>query len=160
MAAVERGVPSCAGDAGRDALGGAHILAGHCLVVPGVAQAVTIAEMRRRYEDGATCAQIARVARCAESTVSRTLRLSGVQLRSRGGKNGWPVVNRTERLDHIADRYYGDGWTISEIAREIGRSRTVVWDVLRELGFPRRAAHGTGRRVHIPARRPGEERTS
>ena len=69
---------------------------------------VTIAQLSRAYRGGLSAKEIGRRVGCSHDTVIRRLRVAGVPIRSRGGRNhGNPEIRRMARLL----REQGHGWS-------------------------------------------------
>lgn len=98
------------------------------------------AEVARLHREGMTQKEIGRILGCRGSTVSRSLRRSGLTARK-------PTAYRTfPSADDVRGLYEGERLSQREVARKLGIARTTVTRIMRENGIrPRREGRPVGK---------------
>lgn len=88
------------------------------------------------YEAGMTAIQVAETYAVSKGTVLRLLEDHGVTRRQQ------PM---TDQQAAEAIQLYLQGWSLIRVGNHFGREHTVIRDILRRAGIPRRDSHGRPR---------------
>ena len=104
----------------------------------GGGQALTArwADVRRRYEAGASLRALAEDLGCSKRSVSNNLKRMGVKLRGRGGYHGQRRAVTDARDRKVLELYYDKGMSMSMIKRFLGTHYGVVHRAIKRAGFP------------------------
>ena len=96
-----------------------------------------VARLISDYQAGAPSTELMTKYRLGKGTVLSILERHGVSRRNQ------PLTS--EQCDE-AIHLYLRGWSLAKVGRHFGREHTVIRDVLRRAGVPRRGVHGDERR--------------
>lgn len=96
-------------------------------------------EIARLYQEGKTLAQVSQSVGCHTQTALRILKAQGIKRRRGGMRLGTKLGPRTDGREII--RLYQEGYSIREVARQVGCSFQNVQQTLAYNDIPRRPAH-------------------
>jgi len=88
------------------------------------------------YEDGTPTTSLTQKYKLGKGTVIRLLHDNGVPLRNQ------PLAP-DQRTEAIA--LYQQGWSLAKVGSQFDREHTVIRNVLKKAGIPRRDSHGRTR---------------